>query len=98
MFVLPGVSYQYAKAITPHDTAGGTGDIRNAVALYVGGTGNLTIVQSVAATDNLPGKAPTALTTVLIEDVPAGYMLTSAASWTNINSTDTTATKIVAFF
>lgn len=96
MYVLPGASYQYAKAVTPHDTAGGTGDIKNAVAIYVGGTGNLTIVQNVAAT--YAGQAPTALTTVLIQSVPAGYMLSCAASWTNINATDTTATKIVAFY
>lgn len=96
MFVLPGASYQYAKAVTPDDAAGGTGDIKNAVAIYVGGTGDLTIVQNVAA--GYAGLAPTALTTVLIEDVPSGFMLSCAASWTNINATGTGATKIVAFY
>lgn len=96
MYVLPGASYQYAKAVTPNDTLANTGDIKNAVAIYVGGAGDLKIVQNVAAT--YAGQAPTALTTVLIEDVPAGYMLTCASSWTNINATDTNATKIVAFY
>ncbi len=96
MYVLPGASYQYAKAVTPNDTLANTGDIKNAVAIYVGGTGDLTIRQNVAAT--YAGQAPTALTTVLIQSVPAGYMLTCAASWTNIDATGTGATKIVAFY
>lgn len=96
MYVLPGASYQYAKAVTPNDTLANTGDIKNAVALYIGGAGNLTIVQNVDPT--YAGQAPSALTTVLIQSVPAGFMLSCAASWTNINLTGTAATKIVAFY
>ena len=95
-FVLPGPSYQYGKAVTKSDTPNSTGHIQHAVALYIGGTGDLTIVQNV--TTFHAGVAPTALTTVLLKAVPVGSWITCAASWTNVNSTGTTASEIVAFY
>ncbi len=90
MFVRPGASFVYAKVITPHDT---TINLTGAVAIYVGGAGDITVHQRAVGAGSAPSDG-----TVLLSAVPAGSILTVGESWDRINSTNTTASLIVGFF
>lgn len=68
-----------AEAVTPSDSADLT---RLTRALWVGGTGNISVVMEGGQT-------------VTIEDIPAGTWMPIRVS--RVRSTSTTATKIVAF-
>lgn len=76
-------AFSIAEVVTKHDTdAQGSLATRKSDAIYVGGTGHLSVVMNGA--------------TVLISAIPAGAILPIAV--TRVMSTNTTATLIVALF
>ena len=73
----------HAKAVTPHDSDGFD---RSTRALYIGGSGDVSV--------EIPNESDVTAT-VLFSSVPAGIL---PIRCTRVNSTNTTATNIVALW
>lgn len=79
-----GAYYSQCEVVTPHDTnAQGSLATKNCDAIYVGGTGHLTVIMEVGGS-------------CLISSIPAGTTIPIRVS--RVMATGTTATLIVAMW